>query len=373
MASSTDNDTERTFPIGRVIILGVLGVILVLGIVGLTILVKGSARREALKLVREHRFRDAEPSLKAALADYPEDVDLIKGMAMVKENHEQWDEAIDYLSEWCTLRPNSSDAFKRRMMAYEAKRNFPAALADGVRAQELQPGDPEVAAHLAPLYLVTGRIEECEKQARRILALDPKNPGSLFVLADACHQQGKNAEAATALDAILADSQNSSPDMLRKVLLLRGTIFIEDDAPKQAVELLARAANLEENKASQQMAILYQLALALSRLGQKSEAEEIMSKAMLAQAEDLVSRKEHPKVAALKLRVAEAIVDTGDVENSVKLLATVSRDDPTCTSEAIRILKKAVAKDPRSAAARNLLANYAGKEGAKDQQPQLQP
>ena len=54
-----------------------------------------------------------------------------------------------------------------------------------------EPNRPELLAALAGAYLVTGRLEEAEEQARRLQQLDPASPVSQRLLAEAVYRAVK--------------------------------------------------------------------------------------------------------------------------------------------------------------------------------------
>jgi tetratricopeptide (TPR) repeat protein len=311
----------------------------------------GSDLREGFRLVKEQRYQEAEPFLQRALNSHPDDWRVAKAMAQSQIAQKHWHEALPYLSQWCRQQPENAEAFRQRMLTNIEDHNYPDALADALRVMELDPSDLELVRRLPSLYVTSGRLDEAELRVRSFLKTEPDDPQSLYLLAYVCHEQGKNAESAKALDRLLARAPTDPQG-----ILLRGTLYLEEDQPKQAIPFFVQAAKLDQ-RYHPQLAALYQLALALARLGRRSEAEAAMSKALMVEAKDLVNRKEQPKVPALMLNMAEALVDVGQFKEAADLVKTVVDKDDNCTRHGILILRRAIAREPNPAV-QALLAEY---------------
>jgi predicted Zn-dependent protease len=315
-------------------------------------------RRQGLELAAQGRFSEAEPYLRRALERRPEDVEVIKTLTLGQLASERWEDAEASLGRWCELRPGDPEPFKRRMELRISRRQFPQALEDGRHVLELEPENFQVGRQVAPMILIVGRLEEAEREGRRWLRKDPENPDLLYLVADACHQQGKNAEAEAVLDPLL----RRQPDAPAP-LFLRAMLYDEADQPDKAIPLLRRVVELDQRPA-QQLAARYHLSLALARTGKPEEARRVMAEVQWHQAMDLWYRRDHPKIAGLLLRVAEAMLGVGKTEEAVPLLDKILQEDPNCGPEAVRLLEKAAGQ--QSAAAHRLLAAYYEKQGQND-------
>lgn len=317
-------------------------------------------KTQGLELAKKGRFTQAEPLLQRSLARHPQDVEVVRTLALGYLGLGRNADAEPLLSRWCELQPQDAEPFRRRMEFYRDRRQFPLAVADGLRVLEFEPNNVEVGKDVAPMLLITGRLEEAEREARRWLQQAPDNPRLLYLLADVSHQRGNNAEAEAVLDRLLL-AQPESPD----ALLLRGILYQEADNSAQAIPVLRHVLALPPPP-SQQLAACYYLSLALSRTGQADEAKRVLAQVQWHQAADLMARKEHPQTPALLLWVAEAKLSADEpqqTQESVDLLGRIMSQDPNCAPEAVRLLEKAVAKEPKLSAAHRLLADYYEKQG----------
>ncbi|HMV37878.1 MAG TPA: PEP-CTERM system TPR-repeat protein PrsT [Plasticicumulans sp.] len=77
------------------------------------------------------------------------------------------------------------------------------------QAVHAEPNRPELLAALAGAYLVTGRLEEAEEQARRLQQLDPASPVSQRLLAEALLRRNKPAEAAAMFRQAMAKTPSA--------------------------------------------------------------------------------------------------------------------------------------------------------------------
>lgn len=95
-----------------------------------------------------------------------------------------------------------------------------------------EPNRPDLLAALAGAYLVTGRLEEAEAQARKLQQLEPGSPTSRRLLAEALLRRNKPAEAAVMFKEALAVAP--SPD------LVVGTFraLIADERADEGIRLL---------------------------------------------------------------------------------------------------------------------------------------
>jgi tetratricopeptide (TPR) repeat protein len=314
-------------------------------------------RRNGLQLAKEQRFAEAEPYLERALERKPGDVEVLRALALGELAANDLDQAEQHLTRWCALRPREAEPFQHRMDLRLQRRQFPQALEDGQHLLELDPNNQEVGRNVVPLLVITGQLVEAERECRRWLLREPANPNLLYLLADICHQQGNNSEAERILDPLLERQPDSS-----RALLLRGILYEEGDQPEKAIPLLEKAGVAPDLGVSQQMSALYHLGLVLGRAGKHKEADEAMAKVRWYQAQDLLNRREHPKVPGLLVRVAEAMLGVSPAEEAVRVLEGIPDRDPNCLPEAIRILEKAVQQEPNNAAARQLLDSFRQKQ-----------
>jgi tetratricopeptide (TPR) repeat protein len=194
------------------------------------------------------------------------------------------------------------------------------ALVDGQRVLELTPSDDEVRREVVWLLLSVGRFDEAEQNCRRCLTLAPDDLWLHYLLAKACHGQGKRAEAEKSLDRVIA-AQPPFAD----ALLLRAALHREADQPERAVPLLRRA--LEMPRVARKDC-LYQLGLALAAVGQDEEARRVMAELQLLNLTNAVAHDQFPDNAAMRVQIAEASLDAGRPEEARELLERILSESP---------------------------------------------
>jgi tetratricopeptide (TPR) repeat protein len=354
-------------PRRRWAVLGLLALLPVAAVVAWIIFREPPERAEALKLVRKGNLLDAEPKLQQVLERRPNDVDVLRALTEIKVATNQVKEAESLVNRWCDLRPSDTQAHAERMKVLIQGRDFPKALRDGRFVLEREPDNNDVRREVAKMLFITGDIETAESECRRYLDSDPENPEICFLRADICHSQGNYAEAAQTLDALLGrQPQNTN------ALLLRGVVYCDMQEPAKAIPLLRQVIELDP-RGSQQMGARNQLMLALERTGQHSAAEQVRAELLWDQIKEIMSRKEHPKVGGLLLRLVETMIGIGKSAEAVEmlekdgLLDQIAEREPACIPEAVRLLEKIIKDDPKAAlAAHKLLADFYDKQGQKD-------
>lgn len=171
--------------------------------------------------------------------------------------------------------------------------DVPAAIWHLERAQELDPGDQDIARELARLYtlrdgeepkemgltramfarmLVEGReFGRAEGELRPILAQDPERVDLQILLARTLFFLGRSWEAAEICEKILATQPNSLP-----ALIILGSLLHKNGLPEEAQPLLERARSLDpENKRAQEL-LGYGTPLTLQEIMTPLVGEEIL-------------------------------------------------------------------------------------------------
>jgi len=239
-----------------------------------------SERAKALQAAQLGHFREAEPYLRRSLENHPEDLEVVKALALGYFGEGRLAEAETALSQWCQLRPDEVQPFKQRMdvrhrqaraaaAAAEQQRLMQEALADGRRALELDPEDSAVAQEVVWLMLQVGQLEEADALCRRCLQRQPGDPWLNYLLAKIAHGRGASTEARNLLDGLLRQYPN-----FPQGLLLRAILYNEANEPDKAIPLLRQVLALDR---TQQKETRYHLSLALARTGQTEEAERVMA------------------------------------------------------------------------------------------------
>src|SRR5438094_1414911 len=179
--------------------------------------------QKGLNHFREGRFEDAERVLRRCVARRPNDVEVLKALALSQLALQQWQAAEGSLSRWCRLRPEQPQPFERRMELYLRLGKNEQAARDGLRLLEQNKGDLERCQKVVWLCLGMGRVAEAEQACRLCLLEQPGHIQLRYLLAECFHARGAEAEA----QAILAPLVRAHPQ-LTGALMLRALYLLYD-------------------------------------------------------------------------------------------------------------------------------------------------
>lgn len=304
-------------------------------------------RLEALQLVSEGNFVEAEPKLLALLEHDPADVEVLRALALgQKTTGRRLAEGERYVSLWCAADVNNPEPFRERLYLWMELQRWDRALADVRHLRKLAPQDRELCQLAARLYVTTGQPEMALQELQHCLSRAPRDKDLRVLQATAHFRLGDLAAADKLLTAVLNEDPGHVP-----ALQLRGLVLCEQERYDEAIPVLRRAlaANDERSRGEEQMA-RYQLSLALARTGKPEEAaavlkenrriEEVERTAMDAQQQD------DPEV---KLRAARGLLEIGRPEKAKKHLDMI------------------LAKYPHHAGAHAALADYFERSGQTKQ------
>ncbi|MEO8648484.1 MAG: tetratricopeptide repeat protein, partial [Acidobacteriota bacterium] len=145
---------------------------------------------------------------------------------------------------------------------------FDEAIAEGKRAEELDPLSPIIGADLGNIFTRSRRFDEAVAQLQRVLALDPNFNVSHHYLGAAYHAQGLYAEAVA--EYRKAAALNSNPWVRAQLARSLARSGQRDEALKLLGELQAESASRYVSSAS--------LALVYGALGDKDKAFALLEK-----------------------------------------------------------------------------------------------
>ena len=107
----------------------------------------------------------------AALAEAPEDVDLLIAAGRVRRNFWQYRQAMELYSRAIGLAPEDWRAYRFRGHRHISVREFDAAVVDLEAARERAPMNWDVAYHLGLAYFLEGRFEDAAQEYQRCIDL----------------------------------------------------------------------------------------------------------------------------------------------------------------------------------------------------------
>jgi tetratricopeptide (TPR) repeat protein len=326
------------------VILVCLAVLGLGGFWGLAMAARTAERREAFRVAERGDFGRAEPLLLRIAQHHPNDAAVAKELALGYFHADRFAEAEPYFERWCRANPDDPEPLKQRIIMWVRWSRLKNAVVDARRVLALQPDNRKLHQHLTRWLLTIGEFDfkEAEQECQRFLQRWPGDPWVLLIRALVYQRQDRPREAAAIVDQLVHDIPN-----FPEAYTVRGTLYREANQPAEGITWLRRAAAIEGPHRGQ---ALYELARALNQIGQSQEAEQVMKEARLLQEHDFLremtgeSGSSRVSVSA-QARLAEEMLNAGQSEKGLRLLARLLEHDPT------------------SAAAHRVLADYYQKQG----------
>jgi tetratricopeptide (TPR) repeat protein len=295
-------------------------------------------REEALRLAEKGEFARAEPFLKRLAEGSASDAAIDRQLALGYMRAGRFSDAEPYFERWSAANPQDPEPLIERVrMWVQWGSRLEAAIADARRVLQLQPDNRALARQLPRWLMITGRFDEADQECRRFLTHWPDDPWLLLVQALVHQRRGRFEAAVPIVDRLVRQYADDLPE----AYLLRGILYLDANQATEAVGWLERAAAIQ---GPHRREALYELSLALARLGKKQDAERLMAQARLLQEQDflqqMLAEGERWDRENVQLRLAEQLFQAGQSQEGGRVLARVLKDNPN------------------SAAARQVLARY---------------
>jgi tetratricopeptide (TPR) repeat protein len=282
---------------------------------------RGEVRDRGLELAKQDNFTAAEPLLKQAVEHDPDDVDVIRALALGYTRQARVPEAIAALDRWQALRPDEQEPVATRFRLRIRQRLYDDAVSDAKQLLAFTTADPDVFPYMADVFRRAGRPADTEAAARAGLRVRPNDSGLRFQLAETLHAQGRLPAARDQLDELTRDDPRFEPGWR-----LRGIVTADGGDPAAALPLLEKAMTLDPTDT----AARYHLGLALGRLGRTDDARRELDKYDKTRtALDLAGESyNEPDNLDLAVRAAAAQFSAGLDARGNELLNRVLSQDP---------------------------------------------
>jgi predicted Zn-dependent protease len=286
-------------------------------------------RREAMRAVEQGRFSEAEPLLVRLAQRHPDDVAVVKELALGYLRANRLPEAEPYFQAWCAAQPGEAEPLRQRITLWLQWSRLQEAADDAGAVLKLEPNNHPLRQQRARWLLMMGRFEEAERECRRLLEVSPDNPWTLLIQATLRQRQGRLAEATAVADRLVRDH----PDGFPEASLLRAQLYLAADQPGEAVPWLRRAAIAP---GPHRREALYELGLALARTGQDEEARRVIAEARALQEVESLRDVEASSGGAsranvhVQVRAAGELLNAGQAEAALRILAKLLQQDPDC-------------------------------------------
>lgn len=169
-------------------------------------------------------FPRAKAAAERALALDPRMVEAVGALADIALYHDwDWVKAEEYFQRALKLNPNSAMTHYHYAWMLALFNRIDEAIAEHVRARELDPLRPVHTAWLGGLYNYAGRYDEALAEAKKALELRPKYGPSYYVMVWAYSHKGMHEEAiAAAKEGVQATSKYAGPVLLGIAYALAG-------------------------------------------------------------------------------------------------------------------------------------------------------
>jgi len=279
-----------------------------------------------MRAALQGRMNSAEGLLRKALDQEPENVELLRALAIGLIANQRLNEAEPILTQWCAAQPDDAEPFRHRMdlrhsLALQLKpgdaqlQHQQLALEDGRRVIQLEPNDTATGKNVLLLCLGMGRFNEAHELCRKFLGSAPADPELQFIQARISHALGSSEEAQNTLDGLLSQQPQFAP-----ALMLRAILYYEADEADKAIPLLRSviAAGGTQHEAT------YHLGLALARAGHTEEASRKLAEIQL---ENFDRDNVGLDSMALRVRRAELLINCGRDPEAKQLLEKALKVD----------------------------------------------
>lgn len=287
----------------------------------------------ALKLVTERKYAEAIPALRQCLEEDPDNPVLLEGLvASLMKSGALVVEVEPVLDRLCALRPDDLTALRLRLDLRQKLGRKDDALADALRILELSPQDHAVRRTAAGLAVELGQREIAERELTTLQASGPYPPHEIGTLLARLHwEAARFAEAEAILDRDAPPSVQFAP-----ARALRGVLHFEAGRFESAQELLNPVA---AGRGPEAQFARYYLALTLTRLGKKTEADQVFARLEAAYRAERMTEDAQQRADDLPAQVqaarANLVADRPEVGRDL-LEAALKRHSPN--REALRVL-----------------------------------
>ena len=157
-----------------------------------------------------------------ALAEAPDDVDLLIAAGRVRRDYFHYRQAIELYSRAIQLAPDDWRPYRYRGHRYISLRQFEDAVRDLEKAGELAPTNWDVAYHLGLAYFLVGRFPDAADEYLRCLGLS-RDPGAIESQSDdfrSCSQNADDPDSRIAMTewAVRAALRSGRDGMVQELL-----------------------------------------------------------------------------------------------------------------------------------------------------------
>ena len=181
------------------------------------------------------------------------------------------------------LNPNNAFSHRRYGETLQARARFSEALAEGTRAQELDPLSPDIVANLGFTHLLMQHYDESIAQFRKVLDLKSNVPVAHAFTAVAYAMKGMHRQALAEYDQILDQDKAVAPET-QLIADTLGWIYAVSGRRADALKIALEFRQLSTHAYVES----YSLGTIYAGLGEKDEAFRLLEKAYDQHSPDIV-------------------------------------------------------------------------------------
>lgn len=255
----------------------------------------------------EKQFKQAEASLLPKIKKEPNSVRYLAMYAELLMKSKLWPKAEEFLTKILKIDSNYIPALNLMSKVCIKQERFEDAMVYLEKAKNLSPLHIERLLVIGEMNLGSGNAEQAEESFRTALRLNPIEEKAAFGLGRALATQGKIEES----KKVLASLQNGAE--LASFFNNKGILLVRAKRVKEGIDLYQNALQVLEKE--RQYLILYNIALAYSKLNEYDSAIEFAKKSQeqapkgYVKVKNLIERLEKEKAAGI-VPAKEEIVAT---------------------------------------------------------------
>lgn len=292
-----------------------------------------------LALMQSGRPYEAETYLVKAAKIRPKDVRPHLLLADLYERHRNTNATIGPLEKVTQLDPKHAQAWYRLGLAWGDLHQFDNSLEALKRAVRLNGRRADYLRDLGQVHMHFGQVEEARTALTRSRAIEPRDPGTLVLLARLELSQGGTDEQLEVAEGLLKEAQEVDPEFA-PIYRELGALYIRREKRADAIRALRESVRLDPTDGQ----ALFQLGQALLRAGQRKEGQYYLdgfkqlteARRTVLDLEDRIHQE--PKNPELRLRIARVFRKYGREDraiNQYQVYLTLKPNDP----EVVRELK----------------------------------
>jgi tetratricopeptide (TPR) repeat protein len=239
------------------------------------------------------------------------------------------EQAIELLTPWTEREPHNVRALMWLVEACERLQLQERAVNAARAAAAAAPDRVDVRTKCGLLLLESNQPAEARPHLEQAVALAPADQTARLGLARCLYALGETAAAIRLLDDLLAE-RTDDPNILGKILGVRGMVALQCEKPAEAVQYLKQALD----RVPSELEFLNNLAIALGQCGRTEEAKTYLDRYEAAKkdlAEMIATTKavaKDPRNPDLRYKAGMLLLRNGHTEGGLRWIQSALAENP---------------------------------------------